>query len=213
MSGDRATDYQLILASASPRRTELLQQIGVQFTVQPASIDETVLPGERPLDYVCRMAAEKARAGFAQASKSAGRSASESGQLPFIVLGADTAVVVDSVILGKPAHSGDAGRMLRLLSGRTHTVLSAVAATDGDRLEQRHTATDVVFRSLTDDEIAAYCATGEPADKAGAYAIQGLGALFVRELHGSYSGVVGLPLLETAELLAAFGCYGGIRTG
>ena len=205
MSGHRANLKRLILASASPRRTELLEQIGVQFTVQPAAIDETVRPDEPPLDYVCRMAAEKARAGFihasAAASQSSGDSASDSGEARFIVLGADTAVVVDSQILGKPANAGDAGRMLRLLSGRSHTVISAVAATD------------VVFRGLTDAEIAAYCATGEPADKAGAYAIQGLGALFVKELRGSYSGVVGLPLLETAELLAAFGCYGGIRIG
>lgn len=206
MSGERSNNYRVVLASASPRRSELLEQIGVQFTVSPAAIDETVRPGEQPRDYVCRMAAEKARAGFNEVSSAASNA-------PVVVLGADTAVVVDTLILGKPKDPADARRMLGLLSGRTHEVVSAVAATDGVRFEQRMNTTEVVFRSLLDDEIKAYCDTGEPADKAGAYGIQGLGALFVKEIHGSYSGVVGLPLLETAELLAAFGCYGGIRIG
>ncbi len=197
-------ENRIILASASPRRSELLQQIGVQFTVRPAAIDETVRRGERPVEYVRRMASEKAEAGLRQAGSSA-------EQRRVVVLGADTAVVVDSTILGKPNDRPDAVRMLQSLSGRSHQVISAVAVTDGSRLEQRSSLTEVVFRNLSDEEITAYCASGEPEDKAGAYAIQGLGALFVTELHGSYTGVVGLPLLETAELLAAFGCFSGIR--
>jgi len=198
MSAEKAMQP-LVLASASPRRSELLQQIGVRFTVQPADIDESVLSGELPVDYVVRMAVEKAQAGQRRA------------RLPAIVLGADTAVVVDSSILGKPENEADCRRMLKLLSGRAHTVMSAVAVTDGVRVEYRCSHTEVVFRQLDDDAIGSYWRSGEPADKAGAYAIQGLGALLVENINGSYSGVVGLPLFETAELLVTFGCHSGLK--
>jgi len=183
----------IVLASASPRRRELLAQLEVEFSVAPADVDESVAPGETAEEYVRRMAVTKARAGQLAAHGGA------------LVIGADTAVVLESVILGKPADETDALRMLEMLSGQTHRVLSAVAVTDGNRTEERMSATEVSFRPLTTDESAAYWATGEPCDKAGAYAIQGLGALFVTGIHGSYTGVVGLPLYETAELLAAFG--------
>lgn len=196
----------LVLASASPRRRELLAQLGVSFTVAPADIDEGVKPGEAPQVYVRRMAISKAREGYAQAV-AAGNG---SGR---IVLGADTTVAVDNLILGKPEDMADAIRMLEQLSGRTHLVLSAVAVTDGKRLEDRTSITEVSFRNIRADEGAAYWATGEPCDKAGAYAVQGLGALFVQELKGSYTGVVGLPLYETAELLTLFGCRLGLEPG
>jgi septum formation protein len=196
----------VILASASPRRRDLLAQLGVSFTVAPADIDEGVAPEETPQDYVRRMAIGKAQAGYAQA-KTAGI---EPG---FVVLGADTSVVVGKYILGKPQHKADAIRMLELLSGRTHLVLSAVAVTDGQRVEDRISTTEVSFRNVSPTEAAAYWVTGEPCDKAGAYAVQGLGALFVQELKGSYTGIVGLPLYETAGLLALFGCRFGLEPG
>lgn len=187
----------IVLASASPRRRELLAQIGVEFTVSPADIDETVPAGEAPEDYVLRMAITKAQKGFEGLTGPA-----TSGRL---VLGADTAVVLDRQILGKPRDQADAEYMLACLSGRTHRVLSAVAITDGQRLANRLSVTAVTFRKLRSGESTTYWQTGEPRDKAGAYAIQGRGGLFVRELQGSYSGVVGLPLFETAELLEMFG--------
>jgi septum formation protein len=196
----------VILASASPRRRELLAQLGISFTVAPADIDEAVAPGEAPQDYVRRMAAGKAQAGYGQAMTAAGESR-------LVVIGADTTVVAGKCILGKPQHKVDAIRMLEQLSGRTHLVLSAVAVTDGQRVEERTSITEVSFRNIHPEEAAAYWATGEPADKAGAYAVQGLGALFVQELKGSYTGVVGLPLYETAELLALFGCCLGLEPG
>jgi septum formation protein len=196
----------IILASASPRRRELLAQLGVSFTVAPADIDERVAPEEAPQDYVRRMALGKAQAGYAQALTA--------GIEPGLaVLGADTTVVIDKCILGKPQHKVDAIRMLDQLSGRTHHVLSAVAVTDGLRIEDRTSITEVSFRNIHPAEAAAYWATGEPCDKAGAYAVQGLGALFVQELKGSYTGIVGLPLYETAELLALFGCRLGLEPG
>jgi septum formation protein len=152
------------------------------------------------------MAVGKAQAGYAQAMTV--------GLEPgLVVLGADTTVVVGKCILGKPQHKADAMRMLEQLSGRTHVVLSAVAVTDGLRVEDRTSITEVSFRNIRPDEAAAYWATGEPCDKAGAYAVQGLGALFVQELKGSYTGIVGLPLYETAELLALFGCRLGLEPG
>jgi septum formation protein len=178
---------QIALASRSPRRRELLAQIGVRHRVVDVDVDESPRPAEVPAEYVLRLALAKARA-------ARGR---EPG-LP--VLGADTAVVVDDAILGKPADRADALAMLARLSGREHRVLTAVALV-GDREATRLSVSHVRFRAVGPDEAAAYWATNEPADKAGAYAIQGLGALFVESLTGSHSGVMGLPLFETAELL------------
>lgn len=182
----------LILASSSPRRQELLTQIGVPFSVQVPAIDETPLVGEAPPAYVQRMAEEKARAVLAQ----------QAGDV--CVLAADTSVIVDGLILGKPADAADAKAMLLRLSGREHQVLSAIAVADQSRLNSHVVSCKVAFRTLTDAEIDAYWLTGEPRDKAGSYAIQGLGAVFVQAIHGSYSAVVGLPLAETAALLGEF---------
>lgn len=182
----------LILASSSPRRQELLTQIGVPFSVQVPAIDETPLVGEAPPAYVQRMAEEKALAVLAQ----------QKGDV--CVLAADTSVIVDGLILGKPADAADAKAMLRRLSGREHQVLSAIAVADQSRLNSHVVSCKVTFRTLTDAEIDAYWLTGEPRDKAGSYAIQGLGAVFVQAIHGSYSAVVGLPLAETAALLGEF---------
>jgi septum formation protein len=191
----------LILASASPRRKELLAQLGVQYTVAPADIDESVLAGEDPWAYVNRMAEEKARAGFAAASPGH----------ECVVIGADTTVVLNDTILGKPTDQQDAIAMLEMLSGQTHHVLSCVALTDGQRIASRLSDTEVKFRALLPGESTAYWQSGEPIDKAGAYAIQGLGALFVKGIQGSYTGVVGLPLYETAELLTLFGIELGLE--
>ncbi|SEL63902.1 septum formation protein [Atopomonas hussainii] len=182
----------LILASSSPRRQELLTQIGVPFSVQVPAIDETPLAGEAPPAYVQRMAEEKARAVLVQ----------QTGDV--CVLAADTSVIVDELILGKPTDAADAKAMLRRLSGREHQVLSAIAVADQSRLNSHVVSCKVTFRTLTDAEIDAYWLTGEPRDKAGSYAIQGLGAVFVQAIHGSYSAVVGLPLAETAALLGEF---------
>jgi septum formation protein len=188
----------LILASSSPRRRELLDQIGVTYRVQPVEVDETPREGESPEAFARRMALEKARAGW---------KAQGSG-LP--VLGADTVVTLDGVILGKPADRAEALHMLGRLSGSTHRVLSAVALKHGGREAVRLSETRVRFRTLAPEEVAAYWDSGEPADKAGAYGVQGLGALFVEHLEGSYTGVVGLPLYETGQLLEAFGiAHGG----
>jgi septum formation protein len=188
-------EYQIYLASRSPRRRELLAQIGVRFAVVEADTDETRLPGEQPEDYVLRVAAEKARAVRAALPRSDHRP----------VLGADTAVVVGERILGKPDDREDALAMMRLLSGRAHRVLTAVAliADDGERTDLSETR--VTFRTLDEDEVLRYWRTGEPRDKAGGYGIQGYGALFVSGLNGSYSGVMGLPLFETGRLLAQVG--------
>lgn len=185
----------LILASASPRRRELLDQLGIGYITRPADIVECPRSGEAPEAYVRRIAAEKSQAALAL----------RSDRLP--VLAADTEVVLDGEIFGKPADEAQAIAMLSRLSGREHTVLSAVSLRT---LEQHWAALSVSrvrFRALSRDELAAYWATGEPRDKAGAYAIQGLGALFVTRLIGSYSGVMGLPLLETGELLARLGIH------
>jgi septum formation protein len=183
----------LVLASASPRRSELLNQIGVRFRQRAVEIDETPRERESAEDYVRRVALEKARA-----------VRGELGDHEVLVLGADTAVVIEQRLLGKPADLAHARNMLRLLSGRSHRVLSAVALV-GEREVVRVSESAVWFRSLSDAEIDAYWQTGEPQDKAGGYAIQGLAAVFVERLEGSYSGVMGLPLYETAQLLQEFG--------
>ncbi len=183
----------IILASASPRRKELLQQIGVQFDQQVAEIDETPGENESAEAYVVRLALQKARAVHARLGDD---------EIP--VLGADTAVVVDGDILGKPRDEAHAAAMLRQLAGREHRVLSAVALV-GQREASRTSESRVWFRQLSDEEIAGYWHTGEPTGKAGGYAVQGMGAIFIEQLHGSYSGVMGLPLFETAQLLKEFG--------
>lgn len=183
----------LILASSSPRRRELLAQLGVPFEVVAVDVDETCRAGEAPEAYAVRVAADKARAGVAAARRPAA-----------VALGADTVVVLDGEILQKPAGRDDALAMLARLSGRTHRVLSGVAIAgrcEGVRLSESL----VTFREIDARERLAYWESGEPADKAGGYAIQGLGAVFVSRLQGSYSGVVGLPLFETAELLSRCG--------
>jgi septum formation protein len=184
----------LYLASSSPRRRELLTQIGVAFTAHVVPIDESVLVGEAPAAYVERLARAKAHAALAELH----------AVDHAVVLGADTCVVLDGHILGKPTDQADAAAMLRALSGRSHQVLSAVALVSAQRVEAQVVSAEVSFRSISAAEIEAYWASGEPQDKAGSYAIQGLGAIFVRHLQGSYSAVVGLPLCETAALLAAF---------
>lgn len=181
----------MILASSSPRRRELLQQIGVRFRIQVQAVDETPGAGEAPDAYVARLALAKARAVAALNSGS-------------LVLGADTTVVLDNQLLVKPADDADARCMLRAMSGRTHEVLTAVALVQEEREQVRVVRTEVTFCPLTDAQIDAYVATGEPADKAGAYGIQGFGAVLVAGIHGSYSNVVGLPLTETAALLREF---------
>jgi septum formation protein len=180
----------LILASASPRRQELLAQIGVSFTTVSVDVDESWLKGESPEAYVERLAIEKARSGW-MLSK---------GCAP--VLGSDTTVVCDNRILGKPANREQAIAMLQLLSGKQHQVMTAIALVWGRVLETRVVVTDVFFRPLGLTEIETYWETGESHDKAGAYGIQGFGAVFVERIEGSYSAVVGLPLQETADLLA-----------
>jgi septum formation protein len=189
----RASEKPLVcLASVSPRRRELLAQIRVPHTVSGAHIDETAYPGEGPRDYVMRMARQKALR------------IRESGEtLP--VLAADTTVVLDDVIYGKPRDRADGVAMLARLSGRTHEVLTAVALADAHGVALRLSASAVRFRELTLEECAAYWETGEPCDKAGGYAVQGVAAVFIESLSGSYSGVMGLPLFETAELLRAAG--------
>lgn len=185
----------LFLASRSPRRAELLRTLGVAFRVLDVEVDETPRPGEPPADYVQRLACEKARAG---------RAAAGGGAAP--VLAADTTVVVDGAVLGKPADAADARRMLERLAGRAHEVFTGVALADarGD-LRCIVARTRVRFRALSPREIAAYAASGEPLDKAGAYGIQGLGGALVAGIDGSYSNVVGLPLAETVALLDAAG--------
>ncbi len=178
----------LILASGSPRRRELLDRLGFTFTVRPAVIDESPQDGELPSEYVLRLAGAKAQA------------IAEPGEL---VLAADTVVVVDEELLGKPRDAADAHRMLRRLSGREHAVVTGVAICDRQRALQVAVveSTVVCFAELAEEEIAWYVETGEPLDKAGAYAVQGLGALFVEAIDGNYSNVVGLPLPATYRLL------------
>ena len=185
----------IYLASASPRRSALLSQIGVAHRVRPVSADERVLPGEEPARYVRRLALLKAQTLW--------RELDPAERMP--VLGADTAVAIGGEILGKPADESDCLRMLQALSGRTHQVYTAVALRSDSGDDSRVSVNDVTFRALTQEEMRAYWASGEPADKAGAYAVQGLAAAFIERIAGSYSGVVGLPLFETAQLLNSIG--------
>ena len=178
----------IVLASASPRRAELLHAAGFAFTVEPVDVDESVRPGEAPESYVRRLACAKARAG---AARHPGRT----------VLGADTVVVIDGRILGKPRDDAEAARMLAALSGRVHHVYTAVAVTNGRVLCDDVDVSAVLFGALTPEDVAAYVASGEPRDKAGAYAIQGRASRFVQRLEGSYSGVVGLPVAVVHRLL------------
>jgi septum formation protein len=187
-------DRSLILASASPRRRDLLDQLGVRYSVEPAHIDEAQRVGEDASDYVQRLAQEKAQAVAARFPAPA-----------FIVLAADTAVVVDATVLGKPRDKDEALAMLSRLSGRWHTVLTAVCLRSASTMECQVVATEVEFAALSPAVCAAYLATSEAWDKAGAYGIQGLGGAFVRAIRGSYSNVVGLPLFETWQLLCAHG--------
>ena len=188
----------IVLASSSPRRQDLLKQIGLSFSIEHADVDESVLSGEDPEEHTLRLAREKAKAVALRRG-------------PAIVIGADTVVVVDGRILGKPADLEDAQRMLFLLSGREHRVISGVAVLASDRgaLDVRNAVTAVRFRTLGRDEVAAYVATGEPLDKAGAYGIQGRGALLVESIRGCYFNVVGLPLSLLGTMLAPYGVLPG----
>lgn len=182
----------LYLASTSPRRRELLAQLGLVFTVLEVVVDESTRPGEAPADYVRRLAREKAVAGLAQVGTG-------------VVIAADTSVVAGDAVLGKPASREEAMAMWARLAGREHEVLTGVAVGDARHVEVQVVATRVRFRAITESEMRAYWASGEPRDKAGGYAIQGLGAVFVTGIDGSYSNVVGLPLAETAAMLAGVG--------
>ena len=193
--------HYLILASQSPRRKELLSQLGYQFSCQPANIDESVIADECPLIYVERMARLKAEC-IANALL-ADQTSLESES--FIVLGSDTCVVIDNEILAKPESLEDSIRILNRLSGNKHQVLTAVSVVNGAKSVTKTVSTDVYFKILTRDEISRYWQTGEPQDKAGSYGIQGIGGQFVTRIDGSYSAVVGLPLYETSQLLAEFG--------
>lgn len=184
----------IYLASQSPRRGELLNQIGVPHEVVNVDVNEGWYQGEPAEDYAVRMALAKARAGRQQLPLGQKRP----------VLAADTAVIVDDEILGKPCNRGDALRMMELLSGRSHKVCTGIALLD-ERERSRLSVSEVRFREIRPAEAQAYWDSGEPADKAGGYAIQGLGAVFVEDLRGSFSGVMGLPLFETAELLQESG--------
>ena len=188
----------LVLASASPRRKELLTQAGFAFRVHPAHIPEDPYPEEEPITYVTRLARQKAQAVYDALSDS---------QPSLIVLGADTTVVIDNQILGKPGDApgpaAEAARMLRLLSGRTHRVITGVALVSADGSQAAADVTSVEFLPLTDAEIAAYVATGEPMDKAGAYAIQGLAARWIPRIEGCYFNVVGLPIALVSALLGS----------
>jgi septum formation protein len=193
------------LASRSSRRRELLKQIGVSFEIlllregqgRPADFDETPLPGEAPVDYVQRVARAKVEAGWARLT--------QRRLLRFPVLSADTTVALEGEILGKPADREQALGFLKRLSGKAHYVHTAVAAKFDQQIEVAVSSTAVEFRDLTEGEMRQYVASGEPLDKAGAYAIQGRGAVFIRSISGSYTGVVGLPLFETSQLLARLG--------
>ena len=198
----------LVLASASPRRRELLTQAGFTFAVHPAHVPEDPHPNEDPIAYVVRLAREKAESVFHQLTTvGAPGLASETWESTtldrqsLIALGADTTVTIDGHILGKPQDAADAARMLRMLSGRTHRVITGVAVVTGARTEVAAEVTGVKFLTLSEEEIATYIATGEPMDKAGAYAIQGRAARWIPRIEGDYFNVVGLPIALVSTLL------------
>jgi septum formation protein len=197
----KQTIKKIYLASKSPRRRELLRQIGVEFELllNDSEVNEDVLPGEGPHDYVARVTRDKAEHA---------REIMIRRQLPLRpVLAADTTVVIDTAILGKPADMYEAVQMMRRLSGRTHQVLTSVAVAFGAEIWQITQSSDVVFSPLSEQTIAAYCDTPEPYDKAGGYGIQGPAATFITSISGSYSGIAGLPLFETAQLLQKAGVH------
>jgi septum formation protein len=184
----------IYLASKSPRRRELLEQIGVEFSVLSVDVDESRLTGETPVDYVQRVAIAKATAGW--------QSLDKENQLP--VLGSDTSVVLGDIILGKPENDADARSMLLQLSGSEHEVMTAVAVVSGSQTRCKSSTNIVRFSALTDADIDWYLSTKEGVDKAGGYAVQGLAALFIEQIKGSYSGIMGLPIRETAMLLQSY---------
>ena len=189
--------FKIYLASRSPRRGELLSQIGIPYEVLPSDVDESVVADEGAEHYVLRLAREKALVCVRRI---------QDGRLHDMpVLAADTTVCIDGMILGKPENDEDAAAMLRRMSDRWHAVHTAVAVAQGDRVEVALSSTQVELAPLSEAEIAAYIASGEPRDKAGSYGIQGLAGTFVRRIEGSYSGVMGLPIYETAQLLKQFG--------
>ena len=194
---DTNTQAKILLASASPRRRELLNQIGVPHDVLAVDVDEAARAGESPEVFVQRLAMEKAAAGFLR----------QDSANKLLSLGADTIVLLGDQILGKPKDKNDGYAMLKSLSGETHQVFTAVAMVNADKSLSLLSRSKVTFRTLADEEIAAYWDSGEPLDKAGGYAIQGRAAQFIRKLEGSYSGVMGLTLFETAELLKDFGVH------
>jgi septum formation protein len=184
----------LILASQSPRRKELLSQLGYKFKTISADVDESIIRNESPSDYVLRLAIEKAKV------------VSQNQADNCIVLGSDTSVIFEQHILGKPENIEDCCQQLLMLSNNTHQVLTAIAAVKNNKIYSAIISTDVTFKTLTIEEIQRYWHTGEPQDKAGSYGIQGIGGQFVTQINGSYSSVVGLPLYETAKLLAELDC-------
>jgi len=201
----------LVLASASPRRRELLTQAGFSFEIYPVQIPEDPLVGEDPIAYVVRLAREKAQAAFRELTAdglatTTSKKLCLDGKSSLAVLGADTTVTLDNHILGKPADASDAARMLRLLSGRTHRVVTGVALVTADGLQVAAEATGVRFLTVSDEEIDAYIATGEPMDKAGAYAIQGRAARWTARIEGCYFNVVGLPIALVTSLLESLPC-------
>ncbi len=196
------THKNLILASQSPRRKELLTQLGYQFSVQASDIDESVKEAETAYDYVLRLAKQKAQHIFA--------SLTVEEQSNSFVLGSDTSVVLNGQILGKPESEGDCLTTLSLLSNHQHQVLTAIVLASNAGIQGEVITTEVMFKTLTPDEIKAYWLTGEPQDKAGSYGIQGIAGQFIKAINGSYSAVVGLPLYETAKLLTNAGLIGAI---